>query len=117
MRCKDYDCLFLSKGYALVINWFASFTTIHKGRAELVRPFYICHVCRKGHAVPRYPNQPFRRGDRVRLRAPFGSFPAGETGVILEVFWSAEQCSVAFSDTSIAIVPWRLLEAAPDSGT
>lgn len=52
----------------------------------------------------------YQVGDHVRLRVPYGSRPAGATGTVHEVFWSAEQCSVDFGDGAFAIVPWRLLE-------
>jgi hypothetical protein len=75
-----------------------------------MRSFLSALFAVKGHVMPRHSQRQFHRGDRVRLRVPYGSYPAGATGVVVEVFWSAEQCSVAFSDTSIIILPWRLLE-------
>ena len=60
--------------------------------------------------MARIPKPQFHRGDRVRLRAPYGSLGAGASGVVLEVFWSAEQCTVDFGDGTVAVVPWRLLD-------
>ena len=55
-------------------------------------------------------DQHFQREDRVALRGPYGSLPAGARGIVVEIHWSMEMCTVDFEGETIMILPWQLLE-------
>jgi hypothetical protein len=54
--------------------------------------------------------QRLQRGDQVVLRNSYGSLQAGARGIVLEIHWVMQMCTVDFADETVAIVPYRLLD-------